>query len=115
MEERVESFQSAMKDPAKRIGAGRAQRKPNPDGPTLGPVHAPVERFEQLNKEDRWSKTKFKGNTARISVQDPCDPDDVVLPTISTLVNEQSNGHAHVSGEEEDSLGVETDPVPIPG
>jgi hypothetical protein len=114
MEERVESFQNAMKAPSKRIGAGREQRKPNPDGPTLGPVHPPVERFEQLNKEDRWSKTKFEGSTARISVQDPCDPEDVVLPTISTYVDERSNGHKHVS-EEDDNLGVETDPVPIPG
>jgi len=124
MEERVESFQSAMKDPSKRIGADRVKRERNPEGPILGPVHEPVERFDQLNKEDRWSKTKFSsenvlgrtnGAHARISVQDPSDPEDVVLPTISTLVNERSNGHAHVSGEEDDSLGVETDPVPIPG
>ena len=51
MEERVESFQSAMKDPSKRIGAGRAHRKPNPDGPTLGPVHPPVERLNNSTKK----------------------------------------------------------------
>ncbi len=115
MEERVESFQKAMKDPSKRIGSNRVKRERNPEGPTLGPVHEPVERFDQLNKEDRWSKTDFSSGTARISVQDPGDADDVVLPTVSTPVNERSNGHKHVSGEEDDSLGVETDPVPIPG
>jgi len=101
MEKRVESFQGAMKDPSKRIGLKRALRKPNPDGPTLGPVHAPVEKFDQLNKKDRWSTTEFEGNTAKVTVQDPQDPDDVVLPTIETP-------------EEDDNLGVETDPVKRP-
>jgi len=114
MEKRVESFQGAMKAPSKRIGADRVKRVRNPDGPTLGPVHAPVEKFDQLNKKDRWSTTRFKGSTAKVTVQDPGDPDDVVLPTISTLVNERSNGHAHVSGEEDDSMGEETDPVKRP-
>ena len=115
MEKRVESFQNAMKDPTKRIGSNRVKRVRNPDGPTLGPVHAPVEKFDQLNKKDRWSTTEFEGNTAKVTVQDPQDPDDVVLPTISTGVapnDDRANGHKHLS-EEDDALGVETDPVPI--
>jgi hypothetical protein len=111
MEERVESFQNAMKDPSKRIGSKRARREPNPDGPILGPVHAPVERFEQLNKEDRWSKTEFKGSTARISVQDPCDPEDVVLPTISTVVDPREGGHRHISEEDDDETIIEEHPA----
>ena len=95
MEKRIENFQAAMKNPNKRIGKDRVKL---PEGYTPPNPPEPVENFDQLNKEDRWSKTKFSGKDseqalmpngkpgsagyAHISVQDPNDPVDVLLPTV---------------------------------
>jgi hypothetical protein len=85
MAERVINFLGAMKKPTTRIGEKRSQRKPNPD--FVAPEAIEVERFEQRNREDRWSKTVYGGDhrdgIAKITVQDPMDPDDIVLDPIT--------------------------------
>ena len=85
MAERVLNFLSALKKPTMRIGEKRAKRKPNPDFVAPEPVQ--VERFEQLDREDRWSRTEYKegdygSGQASIVVQDPQDPDDLVCARV---------------------------------
>ena len=85
MAERVVNFLGALKSPMRRIGEKRAQRKANPD--FVAPEPKVVERFEQKNREDRWSKTVYGADdygdgVAKIRVQDPGDPGDVELDPI---------------------------------
>ncbi len=99
MSERVANFRGALNDPDHRIGEKRAQRKPNPDFVT--PEKKVVDRFEQLNKEDRWSRTEYQGTDtdgrAAITVQDPRDPDDLMCSPIT----DTKPGKHRVDGEEE--------------
>jgi len=85
MAERVANFRDALNDPDKKVGEKRAQRKANPDFVAPEPIE--VERFDQLDKADRWSKTVYGGDdgdgVAKITVQDPQDPDDIVLDPIT--------------------------------
>ncbi len=81
---RIEKFTAAMKSPHKRLGEDRkpvTSRKVEPIA---------IQRFEQLNKEDRWSTTEYWESpsrhgsaAAKIHVQDPQDVDDVQLPNIT--------------------------------
>ncbi len=101
MVERATNFLSALRKPAKRVGEKRSQRKFNPD--FAAPERIIIERFDQLNKQDRWSRTEFRapapqrgsnpatGAHASISVQDPQDPDDLVcapIPIVEALGGE---------------------------
>ena len=99
MSERVANFRGALNDPDQRIGEKRAQRKPNPD--FVAPEKKTVNRFDQLDKKDRWSSTEYQGTDtdgrAAITVQDPRDPDDLVCSPIS----DQPKSTQHVGGEEE--------------
>lgn len=100
MAERVLNFLSALKSPAKKIGEKRAQRKANPDFVAPEPEH--VARFEQKNRADRWSQTVYgEGDygsvQAKITVQDPQDPDDIVLDPITP----ESPTRTRVKGDEE--------------
>ena len=96
IEKRIANFMAAMKNPMKRVGEKRSQRKSNPD--YVLPELEYVERFEQLNKQDRWSKTEFRGSNAvqgaggaRITVQDPNDRDDTVLAPINVDEENEMN------------------------
>ncbi len=53
---------------------------------TIKVVDNETTRFDQLSREDRWSKIKFNEKDAHvhITVQDPSDPTDVELPTITS-------------------------------
>lgn len=59
--------------------------------------------FDQLNREDRWSKTEFQSQDpiAHITVQDPNDSEDVVLPAIISYPNAPER-RIHVEDEDEE-------------
>ncbi len=101
MAERALNFLAALKKPTMRIGEKRAQRKANPD--FVAPEKQGVNRFEQLNKEDRWSRTEYQGTDtdgrASITVQDPRDPDDLEC---SPITNTKPGKH-RVGGEHGES------------
>ncbi len=88
MAERALNFLGALRNPTKRIGGKREQRKANPD--FVAPERIGESRFEQLDKEDRWSRTEYREGAygdqedgrVSITVQDPADPDDLVCTRI---------------------------------
>ncbi len=85
MAERVANFRVALNEPDKKVGEKRAQRKADPD--FVAPEPIGEARFEQLDKQDRWSKTVYGDGgygdaIAKITVQDPADPDDIILDPI---------------------------------
>ncbi len=73
-----------MKEQLGEKGPFKHITTPRGDNPIKAVEHAP-DRFDQLSSEDRWSKTEFKEKEAVVSitVQDPNDTDDIVLPTIT--------------------------------
>ena len=92
MLQRIDNFLKAMKKPNKRIGKHKVKFV---EVPVFPKSPKSVQRFDQLNREDRWSKVEFKNNpeargatrigqgSAHISVQDPRDIDDIVLPNVN--------------------------------
>jgi hypothetical protein len=115
MAERVANFRDALNEPDKKVGEKRAQRKANPD--FVAPEPIGEARFDQKNREDRWSKTVYgEGDygdaTAKITVQDPADPDDIVLdpitpdaPTRHRIKGDEELREAH--GEKVSTLEVD--------
>ncbi len=96
MLERVDNFLQAHRKPNKKIGEKREQRTRSPD--FVAPEPLTVTRFEQKNHEDRWSKTVYNGVSAKTTVQDPRDPNDVVLDPIT---NFPFGAREQVTGEKE--------------
>jgi len=106
MSERVVNFLAALRNPTKRIGDKRVQRKANPD--FVAPERIGESRFDQLDKEDRWSRTEYREGAygdqedgfAYITVQDPRDPDDIPsrAPTTEQTLTKRKH---RVTGEED--------------
>ncbi len=106
MAERALNFLGALRNPTKRIGGKREQRKANPD--FVAPERIGESRFEQLDKEDRWSRTEYREGAygdqedgfAYITVQDPRDPDDIPSRAHTTEQTLTKRKH-RVTGETE--------------
>lgn len=89
MEERAHNFLGAMKNPTMRVGQKRTEHL----------AHLECERSEfktdivirdvNIDRKDRWSSVESRSthdeqsSFASIHVQDPRDPDDVVIPPIT--------------------------------
>lgn len=101
MAERVSNFRDALHDPDKKIGEKRAQRKADPNFEAPEPVE--VTRFDQLDKQDRWSRTEYReadggSGRAAVTVQDPKDPDDLHCTHITA---DNFDAKRKVTGEED--------------
>ena len=102
MVERVANFRDALKDPDKRVGENRATRTVDPD--FVAPEPIGEAKFEQKDKQDRWSRTEYRetdsGGHAAITVQDPRDPDDMHCTHVSTYTSDPKD-KKRVTGEDD--------------
>ncbi len=80
MGQRIIEYDKAKTKPDIRIGSER-----KPSGAVIPKTHPEAfQRLDQLNHEDRWGRTTFTdAGLAKVTVQDPRDANDVVLPTIT--------------------------------
>ena len=80
MGQRIIEYDKAKTKPDIRIGSER-----KPSGAVMPKTQPEAfQRLDQLDHEDRWGRTTFTDEgLAKVTVQDPRDPVDVVLPTIT--------------------------------